>query len=126
MLLCFEKFLSVYRFCNGRLNKFVMLLRKGVYPYEYMDSWEKFNENALPPKKDFYSNSNLEDISDEDYKHAQKVWDVFEIKNLGEYHDLYVQSDTLLLSDIFEDFRNMYYNKYELDPVYFVSAHGLA
>ena len=126
MLLCFEKFLSVYRFCNGHLNKFVMLLRKGVYPYEYMDSWEKFNENALPPKKDFYSNSNLEDISDEDYKHAQKVWDVFEIKNLGEYHDLYVQSDTLLLSDIFEDFRNMYYNKYELDPVYFVSAHGLA
>ena len=126
MLLCFEKFLSVYRFCNGRLNKFVMLLRKGVYPYEYMDSWEKFNENALPPKKDFYSNSNLEDISDEDYKHAQKVWDVFETKNLGEYHDLYVQSDTLLLSDIFEDFRNMYYNKYELDPVYFVSAHGLA
>ena len=126
MLLCFEKFLSVYRFCNGRLNKFVMLLRKGVYPYEYMDSWEKFNENALPPKKDFYSNSNLEDISDEDYKHAQKVWDVFEIRNLGEYHDLYVQSDTLLLSDIFEDFRNMYYNKYELDPVYFVSAHGLA
>ena len=126
MLLCFEKFLSVYRFCNGRLNKFVMLLRKGVYPYEYMDSQEKFNENALPPKKDFYSNSYLEDISDEDYKHAQKVWDVFEIKNLGEYHDLYVQSDTLLLSDIFEDFRNMYYNKYELDPVYFVSAHGLA
>ena len=126
MLLCFEKFLSVYRFCNGRLNKFVMLLRKGVYPYEYMDSWEKFNENALPPKKDFYSNSNLEDISDEDYKHAQKVWDVFEIKNLGEYHDLYVQSDTLLLADIFENFRNMCLNIYELDPVYFVSAPGLA
>ena len=92
----------------------------------YMDSWEKFNETALPPKKDFYSNLNLEDFSDEDYKHAQKVWDVFEIKNLGEYHDLYVQNDTLSLSDIFENFRNMCFSIYELDPVYFVSAPGLA
>ena len=65
-----------------------MLLRKGVYPYEYMDSWEKLNETVLPPKKAFYSNLNLEDISDEDYLHAQKVCDVFKIKNLGEYHDL--------------------------------------
>ena len=62
-----------------------------------MDSWETFNETALPPKKYFYSNLNLENISDGDYLHAQKVWDVFEIKNLGEYHDLYVQSDTLYL-----------------------------
>ena len=121
-----ENFPSIYQFCNGDLNKFVMLLRKGVYPYEYMDSWEKFNETALPPKKDFYSNLNLENISDEDYVHAQKVWDVFKIKNLGEYHDLYVQSDTLLLADIFENFRNMCLNIYELDPVYFVSAPGLA
>ena len=91
-----------------------------------MDSWEKFNETALPPKKDFYSNLYLEDISDKDYKHAQKVWDVFEIKNLGEHHDLYVQSHTLLLSDIFENSRNMCLKIYELDPVYFVSAPGLA
>ena len=69
---------------------------------------------------------NLEDISDEDNAHPQKVWDVFEIKNLGEYHDLFVQSDTLLLADIFENFRNMCLNIYELDPVYFVSAPGLA
>ena len=74
-----------------------MLLRKGAYPYKYMDSWKKFDETALPLKKDFYSNLNLENISDEDYTHAQKIWDVFEIKNLGEYHDLYVQSDTLYL-----------------------------
>ena len=66
-----------------------MLLRKGVYPYEYMDSWGKFDETALSPKKDFYSNLNLEDISNKDYAHTQKVWDVFKI-NLGEYHDLYV------------------------------------
>ena len=122
----FEKFSGRYQFCNGGLNKLVLLLRKGVYPYEYMGTWEKFNETALPSKKDFYSTLNLEDISDEDHKHAQKVWDVFEIKNLGEYHDLYVQSDTLLLLDIFENFRNVYFNIYELGPVYFVSAPGLA
>ena len=103
-----------------------MLLRKGVYPYEYMDSWEKFNETVLPPKKAFYSNLSIEDISDEDYAHAQKVSDVFEIKNLGEYHDLYVQSDTLLLADVYENFRNMCLDKYKLDSVYFVSAPGLA
>ena len=110
----FEKFPSVYQFCNDDLNKFVLLLRKDVYPYECMDSLEKFNETALPPKKDFYSNLNLQDISDEDYKHAQKVWGVFKIKNLGEYHDLYVQSDTLLPSDIFETFRNTCLNIYKL------------
>ena len=82
-------------------------MRKGVYPYECMDSWEKFDETTLPPKEAFYSNLNLEDISDEDYAHAQKVWDVFEIKSLGEYHDLYVQSDTLLLADVYENFKNM-------------------
>ena len=91
-----------------------------------MDSWEKFDENTLPPKEAFYSNLNLEDISDEDYAHAQKVWDVFEINNLGEYHDLYVQSDTLLLADVFENFRNMCLEIYELDLIYFVSEPGLA
>ena len=114
------KFPSVYQFCNGTLSKFLLLLRKGIY--EYMDSWEKFDETELPPKEDYYSNLNLEDISDEDYAHAQKVWDVFEIKNLGEYHDLYVQSDTLLLADVYENFRNMCLDIYELDPVYFVQA----
>ena len=68
-----EKVPGIYQFCNGNLNKFVLLLRKGVYPYEYMDSWEKFDENTLSPKEAFYSNLNLEHISDEDYAHAQKV-----------------------------------------------------
>ena len=121
-----RKFLSIYQFYNGDLNIFILLLRKGVYPYEDMDNWEKFDETTLPPKEAFYSNLNLEDISDEDYAHAQKVWDVFEINNLGEYHDLYVQSDTLLLADVFENFRNMCLEIYELDPTYFVSAPGLA
>ena len=91
-----------------------------------MDSWEKFDEIASPSKEAFYSNLNLEDISDEDYTHAQKVWNVFEINNIGDYHDLYVQSDTLLLADVYENFRNMCFEKYQLDPTYFVSAPGLA
>ena len=65
-----------------------------------MDSWEKFDGTRIPLKEDFNSNLNLEDISDEDYSHAQKVWDPFEIKNLGEYHNLYAQGDTLLLADV--------------------------
>ena len=117
---------GIYQFFNGDLNKFVSLLRKGVYPYEYMDSWEKFDENTLPPKEAFYSNLNLEDISNEDYAHAQKVWDVFEINNLGEYDDLYIQSDTFLLADVYENFGNMCFDKYGLDPTYFGSAPGLS
>ena len=91
-----------------------------------MDSWEKFDETELPAKEGFYSNLDLEDISDGDYAHAQKVWDVFKINNLGDYYDLYVQSDTLLLADVYENFRNMCLEKYELDPTYFVSVPGLA
>ena len=91
-----------------------------------MDSWEKFDETTLPPKEAFYSNSNLEDISDEDYAHVQKVWEIFKINNLGEYHDLYVQSHTLLLTDVYENVRNVYLEKYELDSIHFVSAPGLA
>ena len=121
-----KKFPSIYQFCNGDLNKFVLLLRKGVYPYEYMDSWEKFDETTLPPKEAFHSNLNLEDISDKDYAHAPKVWKVFEIKNLGEYHNLYAQTDTLLPADVFENFRNKCIEIYGLDPVYFLSAPGLA
>ena len=74
-----ENFPSIYQFCDGNLNKFFILQRKGVYPYEYMDSWEKLDETALTPKKDFCSNLNVEDISHEDYAHVQKVWEVFEI-----------------------------------------------
>ena len=105
---------------------FVLFLRKGVYPYEYMDSWERFNETSLPDKKAFYSELNLEDITDKDYAHAQKVFEEFKLKNLGDYHDLYVQSDTLLLADVFENFRNKCIEIYELDPAPFLSAPGLA
>ena len=83
------------------------MLWKGVYPYEYMDDWEKFNETSLPEKEDFYSHLNMEDITDADYVYAKKVCKDFWINNLEEYHDLYVQSDTLLLADVFENVRNM-------------------
>ena len=72
----------------------------------YMDTWERFDETLLPDKKAFYSELNLEDITDKDYEHAQKVQEVFKIKNLGEYHDLYVESDKLLLAYVFENFRD--------------------
>ena len=80
-----KMFPSIYQFYISDLNKFILLLQKDVYPYEYMDSWERFDETTVLPKEIFHSNLNLEDISNEDYTHAQKVWDVFEIKNLGEY-----------------------------------------
>ena len=70
-----------------------------------MDSWEKLNDTTLPNKKAFYSELNLEDITDEDYKHAQKIVEEFKLKNLGEYHDRYVQSDALLLADVFKNIR---------------------
>ena len=101
-----KKFSSMSRFCND-LNKFALLLRKGVYCYEDMDSWEKSNGTTLPPIEAFYSKLNLENITDKDYTHARKIWEVFEIKDRGEYHDLYVQCDTLLLADVFENFRKI-------------------
>ena len=91
-----------------------------------MDSWERFNETPLPDKEALYSKLYLEEITDENYIHAQKVFEEFTIKNLAKYHDLYVQSDTLLLADIFENFKNRCIEIYKLDPAHFLSAPGLA
>ena len=121
-----QRFSNIYEFCNGDLNKDILLLRKGVYSYEYMDSWERFNETSLPDKQAFNSNLNMEDITDVDYKNAKLVFKNLINKNLGDYHDWYVQSDTLLLADVFENFRNMCIKVYELDPAHFLSAPGLA
>ena len=118
-----EKFPNTCKFCNADINKFILLLRKGVYPYEYIDSWERFNDSK---KKAFYIKLHLEDITDEDYIHAQKVFEELKLKDLGKYHDLYVQSDTLLLADAFENFRNKCIEIYELDLDRFLSAPGLA
>ena len=114
-----KEFPNIYQFNNEGINKFVLLLRKGFYLYEYMDSWEIFDETSLPDKKAFHSELHLEDITDEDYTHAQKVFEELKLKNLGDYHDLYVQSDTLFLADAFENFRNKCIEIYELDPAHF-------
>ena len=100
-----------------------------------MDSWERFDETSLPDKEAFYSNLNMEDITDVDYRHAERVFNgiafneialqSFNNKNLGDYHDLYGQSDTLSLADVFEYFRNMCIEVYELDPAHFLSAPRL-
>ena len=92
-----QRFANTYEFCNGDLNKFIFLLRKGVYPYEYMDSWERFNKTSLLDKEAFYSNLNKEDITDVHYRHAKRVFKNLSNKNLGDYHDLYAQSHTLCL-----------------------------
>ena len=119
-------FKSKFKFSNNDINKFILLLRKGVYPYEYMDELEKFNETTLPEKEEFYSNLNMKDITDADYIHTKRVCKDFEIKNLGEYHDLCLKSETLLLADFFEHFRKMCLKIYHLDSVKFLSAPGLA
>ena len=84
-----------------------------------MDNLEKFDE-TLPDKKVFYSELNLEDIIDKDYKHAQKVFEEFRLKNVRDYYDLYVQSDTLQLADVFKNFRNKCIEIYKLDPAHFL------
>ena len=121
-----KRFVNTYNFCDNVLNKFILLLRKGICPYEYMDNWERVYEISLPDKESFYSSLNMENIDDIDYRHGNKVFKKFKSKNLREYHDLYVQSDTLLLADVFENIRNMCSKVYELDPAHFLSLPGLA
>ena len=119
-----EAFNNLKRYYKG--DKLSLVKRKGVYPYEYMDSMERFEENKLPPKEAFYSRLMGEGISNEDYKHAKKVWDVFEMKTLQDYHDLYNETDVLLLADVFENFRNICLKNYKLDPAHYFTAPGLA
>ena len=106
-------------------TNFDLMIRKGVYPYDYMDSFDKFN-SPLPKKEKFYSILNNEHISDENYKHAQNVWNTFNLKNMGEYHDLYLQSDILLLTDVFENFRKTCLEYYKLDPCHYFTSPGLS
>ena len=120
-----KSFPIFYRSCKGNLNNFFLLLRKGVYLYEYMDSWEKFDKTTILPKETFYSELNGEGISDADYAHIKTVCEVFKIKNWDEYHNLYAQSDTFLLADVFESFRNMCLKEYGLNPAHFLTVAGL-
>ena len=116
----------MYKFCDGDLEKMFLLLGKGVYPQEYMNSWEKFDEISIPPEEAFHSKLNLENITDGDYARVQKLWEVFKIENLGKFHDLYNQCDTILHADVFENFGNMCNKMYGLDPANFLTAPALA
>ena len=106
-------------------NKLDLMARKGVYPYDYMDSFEKFN-SPLPKKEEFFSILNNKHISNEDYEHAKNVWNTFNLKNMGEYHDLYLKSDILLLVDVFENFRKTCLEYYKLDPCHYFTSPGLS
>ena len=119
-----DDFKNLKRYYEG--NKLNLLTRKGIYPYEYMTSSEKLKETQLPPKEVFYSRLNEEDISNEDYTHAKKVWKTFKMKNLEDYHNLYDEVDVLLLTDVFENFRNICIKNYKLDPAHYYTAPGLA
>ena len=107
-------------------EKAELLSRKGIYPYDYMNSIKKFSEEKLPPKEKFFSKLNDCEVLDEDYNHAQRIWKEFRIKNLGEYHDLYLKSDVLLLADVFEEFRNVCLENYSLDPAWYYTSPGLS
>lgn len=107
-------------------EQFHLLTRKGVFPYEYIDKFEKLNEISLPPKESFYSMLSQSHISNDEYEHAQKVWEKFRLRTLGEYSDLYLKTDVLLLADVFENFRNTCLTTYSLDPAHYFGAAGLS
>ena len=141
------KFIDSFQFMNSSLDSLVknisfddmkytsqefkneeltLMTRKGVYCYDYMDSFEKFNYKSLPPKEEFYSLLTDENISDDDYIHAKNIWATFKLKTMGQYHDLYLKSDVLLLADVFEKFCKTCLQYYELDPCHYFTSPGLS
>ena len=121
-----EQFFNTYKFSNHDKNNlivFFFFLQQTIYPYEYMD---EENKTSLTEKEDFYSDSNMENITDVDYVHAKRICKDFEIRGLGEYDKMYVQKDTLLSADLFENFRNMGIKIYKLDISKFLSNARLA
>ena len=117
-------FKNMEKYFNG--EQLCLLKRKGVYPYEWLDSVDKLNETHLPPKKAFFSKLNGQGIFNKDYKHAQKVWKTFDMKTMRDYHNLYNKTDVLLLADVFENFRKVCKENYKLDPCWYYTAPGLA
>ena len=119
-----DQFVNLKKYYSG--NQLSFLLRKGVYPYDYVDCMKKLDETSLPPKEAFDSKLNGEGITGKDYEHAQTVWKEFNIESMKDYHNLYNLSDVLLLADVFENFRNICMNHYGLDPAWYFSAPDLA
>ena len=107
-------------------NQYKLLLKKGIYPYEYMNDWDKFKENELSPRETFCSKLSMSGVGNEDYEHANRVWKEFGLKDLGKYHNLYLKTDVILLANVFEAFRKVCLKNYGLDPAHFYTAPGLA
>ena len=103
-----------------------LLLKKGVYPYDYMNDWSKMDETEMPSQEAFYSKLSESNISDEEYQHAQQVWNAFDCQTLGDYHDLYMLTDVLLLADVFESFRDLSLEAYGLDPAHYFTTPNFA
>ena len=107
-------------------DKFKAVCKKGIYPYDWFDNDRKFNAEKLPSKEEFYSRLNNENVSDENYEYAKKVWNLFKCKNFRDYHEIYLKVDTLLLADVFENFREASLNTYGVDPAHYFTTPGLA
>ena len=107
-------------------EQIVLLKRKGVFPYDYASSFDKLEESNLPSKDAFFNSLYNAHINDEDYEHAQKVWQSFNIQDLGQYSDLYLKTDVILLAEVFENFRNNCLAAYELDPAHYYTTPGLS
>ena len=103
-------------------NQYKLLIKKGIYPYEYMTDWDKFKETKLPPREAFYGKLNMTGVKDKDYEHANRVWKEFGLKDLGEYYDLYLKTDIILSANVFEAFRKVCLENYGLDPAHFHTA----
>ena len=119
-----DAFKNLSKYYQGEFLE--LLKRKGVYPYDWMDDMEKLSYPGLPPQEAFYSKLSGEGISNEDYEHAKKVWEVFGCETFKDYHDLYNETDVLILADIFENFRDLCLANYGLDPAHYFTAPGLA
>ena len=114
-----------FGFKDYKESQYKLLIQKGIYPYEYVDDWDKFAETTLLPKEAFHSKLNMSGVSDQDYEHACRVWSDFGVRNLGEYHDLYLKTDVILLANVFKAFRKVCLDHYGLDPAHFYAAPGL-
>ena len=125
------RFIDTFKFMSSGFEdyselQYYLLTRKGIYPYEYVSSWDRFEETQLPPIEAFYSKLNMSSISSDDYQHAQKVLKDFRIHNLGDYHDQYLRSDLVLLANVYEAFRETCLEHYKLDPAHFYTSPRLA
>ncbi|XP_066931708.1 uncharacterized protein [Clytia hemisphaerica] len=123
---CYEEPNLSPRQTNEVEERFILLTRKGIYPYEYFDDITRFDETELPPRESFYSTLSEENVSEEDYNHAKNVWNKFEMESLKDYHNLYVLTDVLIMADVFEAFRKNCLQHYQLDPAHYFTAPGMS